>query len=99
MADSFEVVYPARVLDAFRKLYQRAEAADMVEALVTAARTIDDNLRMNPRDFGDPCYSLPQMHLDLFVRAVAPLVVWYGVHHSRDVVFVKKIDALPGLEL
>jgi hypothetical protein len=84
MAHFFHVVYPKRVLDAFQELYQKAEIADMVEALVKAAKTIDHQLRINPRDFGDPCYSLPHMHIDLFVRAVSPLIVWYGVLRAKN---------------
>jgi hypothetical protein len=99
MVNSFKVVYPKRVLEAFRNLYQTAEIIGMIEALVEAAETIDYRLQKDPREFGDPCYSLPQLHLDLFVRAVSPLVVWYGVHRTKNVVFVKKIEALPGLGL
>ena len=34
MAQSFKVVYPKRVLEAFRHLYQKADSVDLVEAYV-----------------------------------------------------------------
>ena len=98
MTSSFQVIYPGEVLEHFRDLSQRAKTRGALGDLEQAARKIDDNLRTDPRSFGDPCFSFPNLKLDLFVRAVHPLLVYYGVHRSKNLVFVKKIDVLPGFD-
>jgi len=91
MASTWKVVYPKRVLNEFEDLYRAAKDADLVDEVERAAKIIDNRLRSDPIKFGDPCYTLPGMDLDLYVRAVSPLVVYYAVHRSKEIVFVKRI--------
>jgi hypothetical protein len=95
MPDEWKVVYPQRVLNDFRDVYRLAKSAGLTAEIERAAELIDNHLRSDPTSFGDPCYSLPGMELDLYVRAA--LVVYYAVNESKQIVFVKRITGLPGL--
>jgi hypothetical protein len=63
---------------------------------LSALKTIDQHLHSDPRIFGDLHFSMKEMKLDVYTRVVPPLVVHYGVHRTKDIVFVRKIMALPG---
>jgi len=55
---------------------------------------IGDRLRTDPLVFGEPLFRLPA--LELFIRqgAVAPLVVNYGVHEERRLVFIRGFNVM-----
>jgi hypothetical protein len=94
MADLFKVVYLKSVREKTQASYRRFRRKGLQRSFVTAAATIDKELRSDPRGFGDPCYSIPDLELDIFVRAVHPLLVYYGVHQTEPVVFVNFLETL-----
>lgn len=94
MADSFKVVYLKSVKDKTKEWYLRYLAAGREQLFETAAEIIDRALREDPRGFGDPCYSYPALQLQVYMRAVQPLIVYYGVHTTDPIVFVHAITAL-----
>jgi len=91
----YRVVYPELVQKALLELYGRAAAKGRGEEVLAAARVIDRRLQLDPRAFGEPRYSLHEANLDVFVRVVSPLLVFYAVHESKHLVFVRKIETLP----
>jgi len=45
-------------------------------------------LRTDPRSFGEYLHALQWLRLDMYLGSIAPLVVRYGVHQERKLVFV-----------
>jgi hypothetical protein len=94
VADSFKVIYLKSVKDATQTGFLRYRNRGLEGKFIQAAQTIDSQLRLNPRQFGDPCFSYADLKLDVFVRAVQPLVVYYGVHQVEQVVMVHRLLVL-----
>lgn len=61
---------------------------------VRALRQIINWLRMEPSKFGEPLYSLPALSLTVRHGMVGPLVVFYGVHNEKALVFVTGFKVL-----
>jgi hypothetical protein len=95
MAGEYHVVYLNSVRKSVSEILDRSWKAGLEKAVIDAARIIEEQLKSNPREFGDPLGSLHGMHLDLFMRGVPPLIVYYGVHQTKALVFVRKIGVVP----
>ena len=95
MQGEFKVVYPAHVRAVLSEICVRARGEGMVEEVLKAIKTIDDELKSKPWEFGDPVGAYQEMGLDMFTRGVSPLFVRYGVHRSRPIVFVHTIAVFP----
>ena len=95
MPDEFKVVYLNEVQVTATDIREQARKAGMEKQFLNAIRSIEQQLRTQPREFGDPTGTLPGLKLDVFRRAVAPLIVYYGVHQVKRIVFVNKIRVLP----
>lgn len=93
---SYRVIYPEQVQNALIELYARAVQKGRGQEVLSAARAINDRLQSDPREFGEPRYSLREAKLEVFVRGVPPLLVFYAVHKTKPLVFVRTIEALPG---
>ena len=59
-----------------------------------ALRAIYDHLRKEPTTFGNPLYRLPAMDLTVYSAVVSPLVVYFAVHQTKPLVFVKGIERI-----
>jgi hypothetical protein len=93
---SYRVIYSDQVQSEQIELYTRALQKGQGQEVLSAARIIDERLQSDPRNFGDPHYSLRQAKLEVFVRGVPPLLVYDAVHRTKPLVFVRKMEALPG---
>src|SRR5262245_38213217 len=86
-------VYDVRLSEQNRALLRKrhAEAAQRGEGkrFVSALRQIIDRLQKDPVNFGEPSFHLPALKLTIYRAAVAPLVVEYGVHEEKPVVFIR----------
>jgi hypothetical protein len=91
MESEFELGYPGNVKEEFRELWRQAQERRLTEEVAAAASTIDSKLRTEPRTFGDPCYPLNSSEQDVFMRGVPPLIVYYAVHRTLNIVVVKSI--------
>jgi hypothetical protein len=76
-----------------RIIRRRAQIGRVAEAL-SAARQIDRRLRTDPRDFGEPIRLRPHARIEERRAAVAPLVVYYGVHQDLPEVFIREFRDL-----
>jgi hypothetical protein len=56
---------------------------------IDALKIVDAELRRDPRRFGDPIFRLPALKLTIYIRALFPLVVDYGVHDNFPLVIVR----------
>jgi hypothetical protein len=88
-------VYPGNVLQSFEALCWDAKERGALADVESAAQIIHSQLQTDPRHFGDPCYTLPATQQLVYMRGVKPLVVYYAVHRSKDIVIVQKIAWLP----
>lgn len=92
---SFHIHASKKVGLAFERLYKRAKAEGRAEAFMAAAREIADRLRHEASDFGEPLYRLPALQLEVRHAAVGPLLIYFGVHEDRPLVFIKQVVLLP----
>jgi hypothetical protein len=97
MNGSYEVTYLPAALTQFRKIFERANARGMGQRVLDIGKEIDERLRADPIGFGDPLYHLRESRLDVFSRAISPLVVTYGVHQEERVVFVSHFEGMSEL--
>jgi len=61
---------------------------------VAAYREIVHRLQRDPQVFGEELYTLPILHLDVRQAAIHPIVVDYGVHEERKIVFIQGFKIL-----
>jgi hypothetical protein len=81
-----------------KAIYRRARAANREDAVAVAARQIDHRLRTDARTFGEPIKSYAAAEIEFRQAAVAPLVVYYGVHRTQPEVFVQDFREMQGGE-
>jgi hypothetical protein len=86
----------AAVADQLKAIYRCARAVGRAAEVAAAARQIHRRLRTDPRTFGEPTAHYAALRLDLRRAAVAPLVVYYGVHQAAPEVFVREFRDLLG---
>lgn len=63
--------------------------------MLIALRAIDEALRDNPIEFGDPLFRLRKAQLTVFRRIYRPLDVLYSVHDEKPIVFVRGFQPFP----
>src|SRR5262245_38401094 len=71
------------------KLHSQAAQRGEGKRFVAAARQILTRLRTDPANLGEPLFRLPALKLAVYHVVVAPLVVEYGVHDERPLVFIR----------
>jgi hypothetical protein len=71
-----------------KQLHQAAMQRGEGQQFLNAFRHIVAQLRDTPLTFGDPLYRLPALRLLVHHGVIAPLVVYYGVHEERPLVFI-----------
>jgi len=85
----YDVRQSEQTRDELLKLHSQAAQRGYGKRFVAAARQIINRLRTDPINFGEPSYHLPALKLIVYRAVVAPLVVDYGVHDERLLVFVR----------
>ncbi len=71
------------------QLHDVAQEQGLGTDFIDALKQIDLALRRDPRGFGDPLFRLPALKLTIYIRAVFPLAVNYGVHDKLPLVIVR----------
>jgi hypothetical protein len=90
----FRVIVSDLLKDRMIALHDQAVARGKGTEYLEALRTIYERLRDDPLEFGEPLFSLPAMKVTVRHAAVGFVVVDYGVHQQRAVVFVRSIRLL-----
>lgn len=90
----YEVHFSRAVAERLRRLQRRASRAGRGDLLIHALRTIVHRLRHEPLTFGEPLYRLPALRLQVRCAVVRPLVIDFGVHEDRPVIYVKGVQSL-----
>ena len=95
----YEVSYLATVHEALNRWKKLAVRLGRRLAFADAIRDMDDELRRDPRGWGDPLRDLRGMNATFFRHYDPVLVVTYAVHNVRPVVFVQQVWLTPGSPL
>lgn len=94
MADEFKVVYFKIVKEKTQQAYRRFRQRGREESFFEGCGDYRPGVVHGPARLGDPWFTYHELKLDVFVRAVKPLVVYYGVHQTEPVVFVHSLYVL-----
>jgi hypothetical protein len=93
----YEVIFSGSTRNQFKDLCREAAPHGLEKAVLSAARAIIARLRSDPRGFGESLYTLRGMKLEVRIGIELPLVVSYGVHEEKPLVFIRKIFFTPGV--
>jgi hypothetical protein len=93
-ASGYRIVESEVILREVRRLHAGITDPAVRRRYTAALRTIRRRLRIDPREFGEYVYPLSTLQLDVFIAAVAPLPIYYGVHWERKLVIVKNYQLL-----
>jgi hypothetical protein len=92
----YRVVYSQRCREATTDLLTRAAARQRFAEVALALRGIHTRLQWIPLDFGEPLRDFVHLHMKIFIGALAPLAVRYGVDEANRIVYVVlPFDLLP----
>jgi hypothetical protein len=91
----FEVHCSGIIAKSLEQIQKRAKAQGRGEQVLSAVRTMLHRLSNDPLEFGEPLYRLPSLQLQVQHGAVGPLLVYFGVHEDRPLVFIKVLKLLP----
>lgn len=92
--DEYEVHGSRETWRILRKIQARATRQGRGEQVLQAIRHIEERLRTNPTDFGEPLYRLPAMKMVVPCALAPPLVIDFGVCEDGPIVFIKDIRLL-----
>lgn len=95
----YDVSYLANVHEALKRWKELAVRLGRRIAFADAIREMDDELRRDPRGWGDPLRDLRGMNATFFRHYGPVLVVTYAVHNVRPVVIVQQVWLTPGSPL
>jgi hypothetical protein len=93
--ERFEVHCSGIIARSLKQIQRRAKREGRGQQVLEAIRRIRRRLTNDPMAFGEPLYRLPAMRLQVRHVAVGPLLVYFGVHEDRPVVFIKAVNLLP----
>ncbi len=77
-----------------KHLHIEADHAGRGAEFVAAFRHIVRQLQQDPWTFGEPTFRLPALKLQVRTAANAMLVVDYGVHEEKSLVFIRGFKML-----
>jgi len=65
------------------------------QGFVASLRRLDERLKNDPLNFGEPLYRLPALKLIVRQAVLAPIVVTYAVQEEKRLVFIRGFSLLP----
>jgi hypothetical protein len=92
----FQVAVSQHVLHSLENLHWQAKQKGWEADFLAALKRIDTRLREHPDQFGEPRFVLQHMNLEIRVAVEPPLVVAFGVHKQKPIVFIRQFWLLPG---
>ena len=91
----FRVHLSGMMAEHVRELQRQAWREGRGPSFIIAFRSMTRRLINNPRDLGEPLYSLPALRLQVRHAAIAPLLIDFAVHDQMPLVFIKGVSLLP----
>ncbi|HEV3203340.1 MAG TPA: hypothetical protein VGY77_03105 [Gemmataceae bacterium] len=92
--NAFQVRMSEHTREVLKQRQREASEAGVGDQFLAALRLIWERLRFDPVTFGEPQFRLPALNLLVCQAVVAPLVVDYGVHEERRLVFIRGFKIL-----
>lgn len=94
--ESFTLSWMEQCRDSLVELTERATASGTLGALADFLVEIEAELRVRPREWGDPVWNWHGMRLVEYARVnfTDRLMVSYLVHETAPVVFVRRLGAV-----
>jgi hypothetical protein len=90
----YDVRLSEQIKERVKVLHAQIAARGEGKRFVAAFRQIVERLQKDPQEFGEPLFHLPALHLIVRQAVIAPLVVEYGLHEERPLVFIRDVKAL-----
>jgi hypothetical protein len=91
----FQVNLSGVMAQKVRQLQRQAWEEGRGISFIIAMRSITRRLKNDPRDFGEPLYSLPGLRLQIRHAAIGPVLIDFGVHDHLPMEFIKGLSLLP----
>jgi hypothetical protein len=86
---TYKVSHSASTRKLIKELHRQSALAGQGQRFTEALATIYRKLQTEPSEFGEPFKELKKAKLQLRRAFVPPIVVEYGVHKYRPLVFVR----------
>jgi hypothetical protein len=96
MPDRFKVCWSGTNREAVKQIGKKAKTLGLAAEAASALKTIVEKLANEPLTWGDPNYQLHSAGLVVHHAICLPFHVYYGVDEAKQLVYIKKIEALPG---
>ena len=91
----YKVHCSGAIAERLKEIQKQAKEQSRGEKVLSAIRRIWQRLLHAPDQFGEPLYRLPALRLRIRHAALGPLLIYFGVHEDRPLVFIKGIILLP----
>jgi len=90
----YQVHNSIAIAQAFLNLQRRATREGRGAEVLQAAREIYDRLRVEPFEFGEPLYDLPNLRIQVRAVLIRPLKFDFAVCQDRPLGFIKAVRLL-----
>ncbi len=90
----YEVKLSQKLKQAIKDLHRQSIHKGKGQQFLDSLRHIHNRLRQDPGNFGEPIYRLPALRLLVYQVVVSGIVVHYGVHEEKPLVFLKGMQLL-----
>jgi len=90
----YQIHGSGNIAQAIRKIHGQALREGRGREVAEALHVLQRRLQMNPGNLGEALYRLAALRLQLRTVVIGPLVVNFGVHEVRPLVFIKGVRLL-----
>lgn len=74
-----------------KRMLHQAKGKGVFQLAVAAMETIEQRLQNDPNYFGEIIQTLPHMNLSIHVAFVRRVRIYFGIHKTKPIVFVKDV--------
>jgi len=96
---SFNISLAIGARQDIQQVLRRAADLGIIDDISDLLFRIEDALRTEPRNWGDPLRRLRTLNAVYYRRMYEPLIVYYSVHDTQPVVVVARVIPVPGSNL
>ena len=90
----YQIHGSGNIAQAIRKIHRQALREGRGREVAEALHVLQRRLQMNPGNLGEGIYRLAALRLQVRTVVIGPLVVNFGVHEVRPLVFIKGVRLL-----
>jgi len=90
-SSDFAVVSSPQASEEVHKVYQ-AHSPEVRRQILAALRLLDNNIRSNPFEFGEPVFHHSSLGLDVRLAFLPPLLIYFGIDRTNRRIFLKSIQ-------